>query len=198
LQREFEIAKGISRPGSGGKNDRSPISMPPQAYMDIIGPLIDKAREFLENGQQLQAFAFVGNLATQSSHSGDDSAGKRARTRTALRARFIRRHWYWRPISCFAIMEAWSLRPDKLTQADAILDKYGSIGASPYAIDVCSLTLETKRGVWVAQPQIKPKGISKKKRTLGKVEFRYYTEVEGRFMHLLPTKEGDQPPTILH
>lgn len=118
----------------------------------------------------------------------------------------------------FAIMEAWSLRPDKLLQMDSILDKYGSIGASPYAIDVCSLTLETKRGVWVAQPQIKPKGISKnpqrrgersllarpaaqgvhQKRTIGKVEFRYYTEVEGRFMHLLPVKEGDEPPTILH
>lgn len=98
----------------------------------------------------------------------------------------------------FAIMEAWSLRPDKIPQMDAILDKYGSIGASPYAVDVCSLTLETRRGVWVAQPQIKPKGISKKKRTIGKVEFRYYTEVQGRFTHLLPMKEDDEPPTILH
>lgn len=63
---------------------------------------------------------------------------------------------------------------------------------------MCSLTLETNRGVWVAQPQIRPKGISKRKRTIGKVEFRYYNEVEGRFMHLLPAKEGDAPPTILH
>ena len=98
----------------------------------------------------------------------------------------------------FAITEAWSLRPDKIPQMHAILDKYGSIGASPYAIDVCSLALETRRGVWVAQPQIKPKGISKKKRTIGVVEFRYFTEVEGRFMHLLPKKEDDEPPTILH
>ncbi|MDZ4255327.1 MAG: hypothetical protein U1A72_22390 [Sulfuritalea sp.] len=98
----------------------------------------------------------------------------------------------------FAIMEAWSLRPDKMPQMDAILDKYGSIGASPYAVDVCSFSLETRRGVWVAQALIKPKGISKKKRTIGKVEFRYYTEVQGRFTHLLPMKEGDEPPTILH
>ena len=46
--------------------------------------------------------------------------------------------------------------------------------------------------------QIKPKGISKKKRTIGAVEFRYFTEVEGRFAHLLPKKEGDEPPTILY
>ena len=63
-----------------------------------------------------------------------------------------------------------------------------------------------------AQPQIKPKGISKKKRTIGVIEFRYskkkrtigviefryFTEVEGRFAHLLPKKEGDVPPSILH
>jgi len=41
-------------------------------------------------------------------------------------------------------------------------------------------------------------GISKKKRTIGAVEFRYYTEVEGRFMHLLPKKDDDEMPTILH
>ena len=95
-------------------------------------------------------------------------------------------------------MEAWSLRPDKVQQMDAILHKYGSIGASPYAVDVCVLSLETRRGVWIAQLQIKPKGISKKKRTIGVVEFRYFTDVRGRFTHLLPKKEGDEPPTILH
>jgi hypothetical protein len=98
----------------------------------------------------------------------------------------------------FAIMEAWTLRPDKMRQMDAILDKYGSIGASPYAIDTCSFTLETRHGVWAAQPQIKPKGISKKKRTIGAVEFRYFKEVEGRFTRLLPQKEDDEPPAVLH
>ena len=175
----------------------APISTPPQAYMDIIGPLIDKARDFLEAGQQIQAFAFVGNLTSNqiipvtiqpgSGEDKDRSAREIHSAALVLEADFV-----------FAIMEAWSLRPDKMPQMNAILDKYGSIGASPYAVDVCSLSLETKRGVWVAQPQIKPKGISKKKRTIGAVEFRYYTEVEGRFAHLLPKKEDDEPPTILH
>jgi len=175
----------------------APVSTPPQAYMDIIGPLIDKARGFLEAGETLQAMAFVGNLTTKqvipvmiqpgSGEDKDQSAREIQSAALVLEADFV-----------FAIMEAWSLRPDKIPQMDAILDKYGSIGASPYAIDVCSLALETKRGVWVAQPQIKPKGISKKKRTIGAVEFRYFTEVAGRFMHLLPEKEDDEPATILH
>ncbi|MDP2825500.1 MAG: hypothetical protein Q8O52_22810 [Sulfuritalea sp.] len=175
----------------------APISAPPPAYMEIIGPLIEKARDFLEAGQQLQAFAFVCNLTTHqiipvtiqpgSSEDKDKSAREIQAAALVLEADFV-----------FAIMEAWSLRPDKLLQMDAILDKYGSIGASPYAIDVCSFALETRRGVWVAQPRIKPKGISKKKRTIEKVEFRYYTDVRGRFTHLLPAKEGDEPPTILH
>lgn len=44
---------------------QAPISTPPQAYMDIISSLIDKARGFLEAGEKLQAIAFVGNLTTK-------------------------------------------------------------------------------------------------------------------------------------
>ncbi len=175
----------------------APISTPPQAYMDIISPMIDKARGLLEAGERLQAMAFIGNMTTKevitvriqpgSGEDKDQSARTIQSAALALDADFV-----------FAIMEAWSLRPNKIPQMDAILDKYGSISASPYAIDTCSLMLETRRGVWAAQPQIKPKGISKKKRTIGVVEFRYFTEVEGRFAHLLPKKENDEPPTILH
>ena len=175
----------------------APISTPPQAYMNIISLLIDKARDSLEAGEKLQPMAFVGNLITRQfmpvmiqTGSGEDknqSARHIQSAALALDADFV-----------FTIMEAWSLRPSKVSQMAAILDKYGSISASPYAIDICALTLETKRGVWISQPQIMPKGISKKKRTIGAVEFRYFTEVGGRFMHLLPKKEGDEPPTILH
>ena len=175
----------------------APISTPPQAYMDIIGPLIDKTRGFLEAGEKLQAMAFVGNLTTKevitvmiqpgSGEDKDQSARTIQSAALALDADFV-----------FAITEAWSLRPDKISKMDAILDKYGSIGASPYAIDTCVLALETRRGMWVAQPQIKSKEISKKKRTIGMVEFRYFTEVEGRFAHMLPRKDGDNLPTILH
>lgn len=176
---------------------QAPLSNPPQAYLDIISPLIDKARGLLETGEKLQAIAFVGNLSTQelvpvliqpgSGEDKDKSALNIQSAAVMLKADFV-----------FAIMEAWSLRSDKVSKMDAILDKYGSIGASPYAIDVCSLTLETRHGIWIAQQPIKPKGISKKKRTIGKAEFRFFTEAAGRFMHLLPKKDGEEPPSVLH
>ena len=52
------------------------------------------------------------------------------------------------------------------------------------------MALETRHGVWMAEVPIKPKGISKKKRTFGTPEFRLYTEFKGRFVNLLPTKDG--------
>jgi hypothetical protein len=175
----------------------APISQPPQAYMDIIGPLIVKARDFLEDGDKLQPFAFVCNLTnrqvmpvmihTGSGEGKDQSAREIESSAALLEADFV-----------FTIMEAWALRPDKMPRMDAILEKYGSVGASPYALDVCTFLLETRHGMWVAQPTIKSKGISKKKRTIGVVEFRRYTEVQGRFADLLPKKNGDEPPTMLH
>jgi hypothetical protein len=77
-----------------------------------------------------------------------------------------------------------------LSQAKCIIEEYGSIGASPYAVDIVSMTLETRHGVWMAEVPIKPKGISKKKRTIGTPEFRHFTEFEGRFVNLLPIKDG--------
>ncbi len=175
----------------------APISTPPQAYMGIISPLIDKARGFLEAGEKLQAMAFVGSLTAKefipviiqsgSIEDKNQSAQTIQSVALALEADFV-----------FVIMEAWALRPDKMHQMNAVIDKYGSISKSPYAIDTCSLMLETRHGVWSAQPLIKTKGISKKKRTIGVVEFRYFTEVKGRFAHLLPQKEGDEPTKILH
>ncbi|MBI4190450.1 MAG: hypothetical protein HY525_07920, partial [Betaproteobacteria bacterium] len=86
----------------------------------------------------------------------------------------------------FMVMEAWSLQKDKIHRRKEIVERYGSIGASPYKIDIVSLSLETRHGVWMAQASIKPKGHSKKKRTFGEVGFIHYDGAEGRFTRLLP------------
>jgi len=41
----------------------------------------------------------------------------------------------------------------------------------------------------------KPKGHSKKKRTIGQPDFRFFTEAKGRFVDLLPEKDGG-PQTL--
>lgn len=165
------------------------MSTMPESYWKIISPMIAKAKGFLENGETLAPVAFVGSfsldstipvlLKSSSIEAKESSALAIRLAAEELNADFI-----------FLLMEAWSLRKDKLLQMDAIMDKHGSIGASPYAVDVVSMALETRHGVWVAEVPIKPKGISKKKRTIGTPEFRHFTEFEGRFVNLLPVKEG--------
>ena len=167
------------------------MSTMPESYWKIISPLIASAKGFLENGEPLTPVAFIGSfssdltvpvlLKSSSEEAKDDSAFAIRNAAATLDADFI-----------FVMMEAWSLRKDKMLQMDAILDKYGSIGASPYAVDVVSMALETRHGVWNAEVPIRPKGISKKKRTIGTPVFRHFTEFEGRFVNLLPAKEGTE------
>ena len=96
-------------------------------------------------------------------------------------------------------MEAWGLPPEKVAKYQAILDRYGSIAASPYAVDLVSFALETRHGSWVAQVPVKPKGISKRKKTFGKPHFQFFTETAGRFAELLPQRtDSDAGPGGLH
>lgn len=159
----------------------------PKAYRETIAPLVEKARSFLENGDSLEPIAFVGSFEKNTvtflflNTGGDDlkdaSAEQVRRTAHREDADFV-----------FTIMEAWGLPPDKEGKHQAILNRYGSIAASPYAVDVVSLALETRHGSWVAQMPVKPKGISKRKKTFDEPRFRFFSETAGRFASLLPEK----------
>jgi len=162
----------------------------PKAFGAISDPLIATTRQILERGESLVPFALVGNLTTKetypvmlqtgSDERKDDSASLIRRLAHRLEADFV-----------LVIMDAWTLPPDKIRRADEIVERYGSNGASPYRVDVVSLTLETRHGLWLAQMPIKPKDVSKKKRSFGPPTFRRFTEAEGRFVDLLPVKDGD-------
>ncbi len=167
-----------------------------ERYRAAIAPLIGKAREFLEQGEEFVPMAFIGNFTTGAtiptalvmrSPADKDAAARTVKLLAEqLDADFV-----------FVLMEAYSLRADKVARYEEILEEYVSLADCPasWRIDVVSLSLETRHGVWVAQVPIKPKGISKKKRTIGAPEFRHYTEVQGRFVDLLPVKEGEGGPS---
>jgi hypothetical protein len=160
----------------------------PKSYREVIEPLIAKARGFLEAGETLSPFAFVGNFATKQIlpiliNTKDEESKDRAALTIQAAAAQIKADFV------FTIMEAWGLPKDKLPRYREIRDRYGSLANSPYKIDTVGLTLETRYGVWVAQPLIKPKGHSKKKRTFGEVTFQYANEAEGRFAGLLPVPD---------
>lgn len=163
------------------------MSAMPKAYRETIAPLIEKARGFLENGESVEPIAFVGSFEKQTLtfvllNTGDgdlkDASAEQVR-RTAHRedADFV-----------FTIMEAWGLPPEKVGRHQAILNRYGSIAASPYAMDVVAFALETRHGSWVAQMPVKPKGISKRKKTFDEPQFQFFSESAGRFASLLPQK----------
>jgi hypothetical protein len=170
----------------------------PKKYLEVIEPLIAKARGFVEGGEKLAPIAFVGNFATgqilpvvintTDDDTKDSSAFAIQMAAAQLKADFV-----------FAIMEAWGLPKDKIDRYEQILDRYGSIGNSPFRVDTASFTLETNFGIWGAQELLKPKGYSKKKRTFGQLTFRHMDGAEGRFVGLLPARE-DAPTggTPLH
>ena len=174
------------------------MSTIPQAYLDTLDPLIATARKFMEEGQSLHPVAFVGNFTTgitvpvlfdTSSAAAKDGSSKGIRQAAKeLDADFVA-----------VIMEAWSLPEDKARNYQAILERYGSIAASPYRVDIVTITVETRHGLWLAQMPIKPKGVSKKLRTFGEPKYRLFSEAEGRFVGLLPLKDDAMPvPGGLH
>ena len=171
------------------------MSSIPESYRENIDPLVTKARDLLEDGQTLAAFAFVGSFAmrritpvlldTRSDEAKDRSANEIQRTAEAVNADFV-----------FVVTEAWGLPKDKLASHQKIVDKYGSIANCPYRIDTVSFVLETHYGIWSAQVLIKPKGYSKKKRTFGEVQFQKIDSTEGRLSGLLPRVRNGQPPPL--
>lgn len=162
----------------------------PDRYRQKIDPLVAHARQFLEKGETLAAIAFVGNLTKdeiipvvlddRSDSAKDHSAQTIATTATMLEADFI-----------FQVREAWKLPQKYIARHEEIMEKYGSIGASPYAQDIAAFSLETTHGTWIATVLIKPKPPSKKRRTFGQVVFEYMPDVQGRFVGLLANKQND-------
>lgn len=164
------------------------MSRIPQAYLDTLMPLVDIARTFLEEGQSLHPLAFVGNFTTgvimpvlfdtSSPEAKDGSSMAIRRAAIDADADFVA-----------MVMETWALPEDMAPRYQAILERYGSIAASPYRVDCVTVSVETRHGLWLAQMPVKPLGMSKKGRTFGSPTFRLFTEAEGRFVNLLPSKE---------
>lgn len=160
----------------------------PSQYLKIINGLIAQARALVEQGETLVSIAFVGNLTTGqmvplileegSTPAKDASAAAIRQMAGSVNADFV-----------FQIREAWTLAQEHTARYQEIMAQYGSIGASPYAQDVASFTLETSHGVWMAMPPLTANPPVPKSRTFGAITFMHAPQVEGRFVGLLPAKE---------
>lgn len=82
-----------------------------------------------------------------------------------------------------------TLSVSKVLKYEEIIERYGSVGASPYKIDTANFMLETRYGVWGAQVPLKFKAPSKKRRTFAAPAALIFMDgIEGRFAGLLPAK----------
>jgi hypothetical protein len=162
----------------------------PSRYEELILPLVAKAKGFLEAGEALSPIAFIGNFETKqtipvvintaSDETKDASARAIALIAAEIEADFV-----------FNIMEGWGLPKDKLDRFEEIVERYGSIGASPYKIDTANFILETRHGIWGCQMPLKFKAPSKKRRTFAApLVFLFMDGAEGRFTGLLPQKDS--------
>ena len=163
------------------------MQLPPR-YHEIIWPLIEKAKGFLERGENLSPFAFVGNFETDQVvpiliDTLDDSRKDASAIAIRLAAESMAADYV------FTVIEGWGLPKDKLLKYEEIIERYGSIGASPYKIDTANFMLETRYGVWGAQVPLKFKAPSKKRRTFAAPAALVFMDgIEGRFAGLLPAK----------
>lgn len=167
------------------------MSTIPKSYLEVINPLIATARGLLEKGEELAPMAFIGNFTTRITtpvpiQTGTGEQKDRMADGIRLLAAQMDADF------AFILMEAYSLRADKVGRYKEILDEYGSLANCPasWRTDVVSFSLETLHGLWVAQVPVKPKGVSKTKQTFGEPAFKLFTEVEGRFVDLLPKKDS--------
>jgi len=163
------------------------MQLPPR-YHEMIRPLIEKAKGFLEKGESLSPLAFVGNfesgqvvpilINTLDDNRKDASAIAIRLAAESMAADYI-----------FTVIEGWGLPKDKVSKYEEIIEKYGSVGASPYKIDTANFMLETRYGVWGAQVPLKFKAPSKKRRTFAAPAALIFMDgIEGRFAGLLPAK----------
>ena len=163
------------------------MQLPPR-YREIIWPLIEKAKGFLEKGESLSPLAFVGNFDTgQVVHILIDTLDESRKDASALAIRLAAESMAADYI--FTVIEGWGLPKDKILKYEEIIERYGSVGASPYRIDTANFMLETRYGVWGAQVPLKFRAPSKKRRTFAvPVALIFMSGIEGRFAGLLPAK----------
>lgn len=163
--------------------------MLPSYCSAMVEIAVKATRATLEGGVPVVTHVLVGNSKTGVVHpvfySPRDDADKNAAAHAIQLIAAMENADFIVQVS-----ESWQLRADKLNQVDEIYRRYGSIGASPFAIDSCSFIVETREGTWAALPEIKRKGKSNKKRTFGEAKF-IRSDASGRFANLLPPVKID-------
>lgn len=161
----------------------------PERYCPLIAKVTAKVRTMLESGLEFPPTAFIGSLAPgelvrvlvdmSEDEKRDDFASAIRLKAKEVKAEFV-----------FLAMEAFAFRPSTgNSEARSDIHHDASIAPPLPAIDIVSMSLETRHGNWMARVPINPKGTSKTKRTIGKPDFKEMIEMTGRLSNFLPANE---------
>jgi hypothetical protein len=152
----------------------------PEECQRSIDLIASNAREFLSEGEELQAFAFLGKfgIGFTPAPMGMSNKDLAVKLITAL-CKDVK------PDYVIMISEAWALSgkvPNE--EIERIAASRESIAEHPDREDVVMITLETHQGFWFGQSPIKSLG--GKKRGFDDIQFEMAKEMKSRFASFLP------------
>lgn len=89
------------------------------------------------------------------------------------------------------VVKSWTLAQPTMAEYERVLNKYGSVRASPNAILSVNFCLETSRGMCVALPQVLPKWPSKRCTRLEHASWQDIQQGTGVFLSMFPARSSD-------
>lgn len=153
---------------------------PPLDCHRYVNDLVQLARSVLEMGGTVPACVFLGDRASGLFSPLDNALGLASSSTELIKLMAL----FSASDIILMIGESWMIREDSPLSKRKIRRKFGSIEASPYAVDGFSIAIETCDGIWLSEVEIKrsPKG----SRSIGSVEFLRASAEDWEKMRLLP------------
>lgn len=153
---------------------------PPLDCHRYVNEMVQLAKSVLEMGGTVPACVFLGDRVSGVFSPLVDALGLASSSTELIKLMAL----FSASDVILMIGESWIVRKDASLSKQKIRRKFGSIEASPYAVDGFSIAIETRDGIWVSEVEIKrsPKG----SRSIGSVEFLRASTEEWEQMRLLP------------
>jgi hypothetical protein len=166
-----------------GQADKCFFDEPPLVYRSDVNNLVKQARSLLEHGETVpfSTFLAVDTTGSFAPLISTAACGPLTSEQISFMAAITGAS------AILTISESWRVRSGAPLSAKEIRKKYGTIEASPYATEACSIVLETRVGIWLAHAEIKRRSIGG--RSFGEVKFVRADSAWWQQVRLLPDQQ---------
>jgi hypothetical protein len=167
-----------------------------KSLLKLVEFIVERSRIYLEDGLPIPPCAFLGRSDSVDVTCIDMETGNvQEKNESAFAIKSVAKMKNADYILTLA--ETWTLQPDKFGMKDEIIKQFGSIDASPHAVNTITMVLETINSDWFASIPILQKDDTTKTRTFGIPVFEEM-RAEGRWSNLLPGKKGESSSGLIH